>query len=222
MKNNNIIDIKKSLDSLYLKKDYKTLIDSLLKHRDDFDPGLFHFNLGTVYAKKNEFAYARYNLEMAQKLGQIDSKSLNNLNYVKHNLNVQDISNSRVILDQAFSVGASIPSQLYYSMSLILVVLLVILWTKNLLKSRVTTLVYSCLSLIPAAIAFFYISQFNYAVNLKTIDLFEGPSKVYEVKRKIDAGSKFLLGEIRGGWYFIDKPLSLSGWIEKKNLGILK
>ena len=222
MENNNIIDLHKSLESLYLKKDYTKAIDGLLKNRDEFDLGLFHYNLGTLYAKKNDLAYARYNLEMANIHGHIGTKSINNLDYVKTKLAVNDISSTHNLLDQITSCSASISPNIYIFITLLSFLIIALLWLRKKLRSKALLLTLGFFAVSPLLIFNFYINNLKYAVNLKTIKSYEGPSKVYEVKRDIEAGSKFLVSGPKNGWYFIEKPVSLSGYIEKNNLALLK
>lgn len=221
MKNNNISDLEKSLESLYLKKDYVQNIELLLKNSEHFGPGQFHYNLGTLHAKLQNFAAARFNLEKAYKLGQIDTKNINNLDYVREQLVVSDVSNSNNRIDNGMNIMVGISPDLYLFCTLLLLLCVSCFWLKKKLTSLSTLAVCISLSLIPFLGSKFYFSNFNYAVNLKQIQVYEGPSKVYEKKMEIDAGSKFLITGPTNGWYFIEKPISLSGWIEKKDIGIL-
>ena len=66
----------------------------------------------------------------------------------------------------------------------------------------------------------FYISKINYAIAFKDISLYEGPSKIFSEKGKVHAGSKVILGEYKEGWFYVKFPLSLTGWINKDQLGL--
>ena len=76
------------------------------------------------------------------------------------------------------------------------------------------------LSLTPIAISYFYVKNIDYAVALKDIEIYEGPSKIFNEKGKIRAGSKIVLGQFKEGWFYVEFPISLSGWVSKDQLGI--
>jgi hypothetical protein len=66
----------------------------------------------------------------------------------------------------------------------------------------------------------FYVKNVNYAIALKDTPLYEGPSKIFNEKGRVRAGSKIVLGELKEGWFYVKFPLSLSGWINKDQLGL--
>ena len=75
MSDNNIENILITFKDLYLKKDFNACVDLLLKEKESFNPGLFHYNLGTVYLKLEKPAIGRYHLEKARK----EQKKLNRI-----------------------------------------------------------------------------------------------------------------------------------------------
>jgi len=107
-------------EELYLKKDYKGAISYLLQNKQQLNSGIFHYNLGTVYSKIGEYPAARFHLEKSIKEGYINSSSLNNLTYVKSQLQVDDISTSTNLPDELMNTALSIPPAAYMSLSLIL------------------------------------------------------------------------------------------------------
>ena len=84
----------KSLEDLYLKKEYKQVRDKLLSLKGELDEGVFHYNLGTVYGKLGDYAAGRYNMELALKKGFHHTKVYKNLNYFRNQIPVLDIDSS--------------------------------------------------------------------------------------------------------------------------------
>ena len=122
MKIYNTKQIMKTLQSLYLAGDYKKARDLLLKNKNSFDEGVFHYNLGTIYLKTKDFAVGRYHLEKALRKGYVSSKTLSNLESAKKYLKVEDISTSDSIYDQGISTALNIPGSHYLMATLILFV----------------------------------------------------------------------------------------------------
>lgn len=214
------VSIDQSFESLYLQKNYKGAAQYLLANKQQFDSGIFHYNLGTVYSKLGDQAAARYHLEKAIKEGYVNSASLNNLSYVKSLLQVDDLSTSTSLPDKFINFSLNLPPQAYLSVTLLLILLSMLLIRTKKLTSKVIIFVSLLLSLLPIGYSTLYLNNVNYAVALKEIPLYEGPSKIFNEKGKIRAGSKIILGEFKDGWFFVEYPLSLAGWVGKDQLGL--
>ena len=213
-------DSKLNFDQLYLKKDYKGAAQYLLDNKQQFESGIFHYNLGTIYSKMGDQATARFHLEKAIQEGYINSSSLNNLTFVKSQLQVDDLSTSTSLPDQVVNTVSAIPASGYFSMTLFLALLFTLMIRfKKIQKKWVMALVIA-LSLTPMFISNFYVKNINHAVVLQDIPLYEGPSKIFNEKGKVRAGSKVVVGQFKDGWFYIEFPISLSGWINKDQLGL--
>jgi hypothetical protein len=211
---------KSTFDELYLKKDYKGAAQYLLDNKKQFESGIFHYNLGTVYSKMGDQATARFHLEKAIAEGYINSSSLNNLAFVKSQLQVDDLSTSTSLPDQVVSTMTSIPMAGYFSMTLFLVLIFTLMIRLKKIQKKWIMVVVMLLSLTPVFVSNFYVKNINYAVVLKEVPLYEGPSKIFTEKGKVRAGSKVVLGQLKDGWFYIEFPISLSGWISKDQLGL--
>jgi hypothetical protein len=211
---------KGSFDELYLKKNYKGAAQYLLKNKQHIDSGIFHYNLGTVYAKMGNQASARFHLEKAVSEGYINSSSLNNLTFVKSQLQVDDLSTSTNLPDQFVNTMTSIPMAGYFSMTLFLVLVFTLMIRLKKIQKKWLMIVVLLLSLTPVLISQLYVENIHYAVVLKEVPLYEGPSKIFSEKGKVRAGSKVVLGQLKDGWFYIEFPISLSGWISKDQLGL--
>ncbi len=211
---------KSTFDELYLKKDYKGAAQYLLDNKQHIDSGIFHYNLGTVYSKMGDQATARFHLEKAIQEGYINSSSLNNLTFVKSKLQVDDLTTSTSLPDELMSTATAIPNAGYFSMTLALVLLFTLLIRFKKIQKKWVMAVVFLIALTPVLFSNFYVKNVNFAVALKDVPLYEGPSKIFNEKGQIRAGSKIILGEFKEGWFFVKFPVSLSGWINKDQLGL--
>ncbi len=209
-----------SFDQLYLKKDYKGAIQYLLDNKEQFDSGIFHYNLGTVYSKMGDHATARFHLEKAVQDGYINSSSLNNLAFVKSQLQVDDLSTSTSLPDQLVNTASVIPPAGYFSITLLLLVIFTLMIRFKKIQTKWVMAVVLLLAITPAIFSTVYVKDINYAVALKDVPLYEGPSKIFSEKGKVRAGSKIVLGQFKDGWFYVEFPISLSGWISKDQLGL--
>ncbi|RPJ75872.1 MAG: SH3 domain-containing protein [Alphaproteobacteria bacterium] len=209
-----------SFEKLYLKKDYKGAVNYLLQNKQRFDSGIFHYNLGTVYSKIGDQPTARFHLEKAIKEGHINSSSLNNLTYVRNQLQVDDLSTSSNFPDQFMNYSLAIPPAVYLSISLLFLLLGISLIKSKKLIKKTSIAIFILLIVLPVSFSNLYLDKINYAVAFKDVPLYEGPSKIFSEKGKVKAGSKIILGEFKEGWFYVKFPISLTGWINKDQLGI--
>lgn len=209
-----------SLSDLYLKKDYKGAAQYLLKNKQQFDSGTFHYNLGTVYSKMGDQATARFHLEKAIQEGYVNSSSINNLNFVKSHLQVDDLSTSTSLPDQFVNFTTMVPMAGYATLTLLLVIIFTLMIRFQKITRKWVMAAVMLIALLPVLFSVFYVKDINHAVALKDIPLYEGPSKIFNEKGKVRAGSKIILGEFKEGWFYVEFPVSLSGWINKDQLGL--
>lgn len=212
--------VSSSFEELYLKKDYKGAANYLLQNKQQLSSGIFHYNLGTVYSKMGDYPAARFHLEKAVKEGYINSSSLNNLTYVKSQLQVDDISTSTNLPDELMNIALTIPPAAYFSFSLILLLLGITLVKSKKLVKKTSMAFFIVLIATPFLFSQYYLDKINYAVAFKDVPVFEGPSKIFAEKGKVKAGSKIILSDYKEGWFYIKFPISLAGWISKDQLGL--
>jgi len=114
----------------------------------------------------------------------------------------------------------AIPSSAYLSLTLVLLLSGMMLIKAKKIKNKMTMVLGGLIILTPILFSQFYLEKVNYAVAFKDIPLYEGPSKIFSEKGKIRAGSKIILGEFKDGWFYVNFPISLAGWINKDQIGL--
>lgn len=222
MKNVSTNDFLKSLEALYLDKKYDQAIDQLLKHKEDFDLGLFHYNYGTMHLKKGEPAVAFYHYEQAIKKGMTSSEVFHNLNVAKAQLGQTNVEAKYDVKDQIQFYSAVIPTQAYVSLFLLLTLIVLVLKKIKTIKSWITVGVVTLLAFSPLMIEFFYFSELEFAINFEETAIHSGPSRVYDGIGTLPKGTKVLLGKHYNGWCYIEAPEILSGWVDQKQVAIYK
>lgn len=209
-----------SFDELYLAKDYKGAAQYLLNNKQQFESGIFHFNLGTVYSKMGDYPVARFHLEKAIHEGYVNSASLNNLNFIRSQNNSEDLTTSSSLPDKIVDNLSSLPSQGYYSLTLALILISLLLIKSRIVKKKISISLLIFLSFSPLVLSHFYVDKLNKAITLNEVVIYEGPSKIFNEKGKLRPGSKIILGEFKDGWFYIKFPISFAGWINKDQLGL--
>jgi hypothetical protein len=220
MKNTSINELSKSLESLYLKKKYDETLKSLRQNADKYSTGQLYYNLGTIYAKKNEFAVGRYYLEKSMRNGYVYPHVIHNLDFIKSQIKVFDIDSSPHYIDKSINSFLLLPGDLYLTFSLLLFLAIILLRRFNKTKNKMFFFFLLLLSLSPLLFKKMYYDKIQYALNFKELVVFEGPSKIYDEIGILKAGTKFIVGEKNGNWYYIKYPIELSGWVLGNFLGI--
>lgn len=200
---------------LYLEKDYTGAVKWLEQGRSDFDPEIYHYNLGTVLYKQEKFAEARFHFEKAESLGMYTPALLKNLNAARTQLNVETFESSDHFIDHWYQTGTSVSTDILWSLAFLVILgALALKYLKKAHKGILITLV--ILGFLPLALKYFYFSQFSYVVALNRQAVFEGPSKIFSQSTSLPIGSKLLIKNSKENWSEVLSPVRASGWIEKR------
>lgn len=222
MKDANTTELLKSLEALYLDGKGESAVQLLLENRDRLEPGLFHYNLGTFYTQLNDLGAGRYHLEKALQYEGPTTDILNNLRTVQTQLAHQELAHSPQLSDRLLANLFELPMDYAITATLIMILLGMIIFKWRGIKSFWALGFYFLLSLTPVALTSYVSYQYDVAIVLKESSVLEGPSALFKEKYRLSSGLKIVVEEHKDrGWYFIKKPVHLSGWIEKKSLGLL-
>lgn len=210
----------KSLQELYASKQYGPFIDKLLDTKQAFSEGTYHYNLGTAYLKKEQFASARYHFEKALKKDPLSPGIHRNLDMTVNQLDVGSFEQSRYFTDNALSQMLQLPQELSLTISLLLAIFFLGPFRFNKIKKGlfITGLV---ISLCPFFLSLFIQKNYQRAVLLESASSYEGPSRSFEVSSDIPPGVSVVIKKNNKNWLYIESPTHLSGWIDRKKLGIL-
>jgi hypothetical protein len=219
MSNTNTNTLLKSVEEIYLKGDYKQAIDTLIKSKGTLQPGLFHYNLGTLYLKMGRLGPSRYNLEKANKIGFSNPLVKNNINYIRKQESIISVGESGSLIDKTFFHINEASSYQFGFFLLLFSLFLVIAMRFKKISLRSFSIVFFVAILLTSIIKVYTHSNYHQAVIMNDVSIFEGPSKIYEESGNIIAGSKVLVSKSQNDWFYILSPASVSGWIKRSALG---
>ncbi len=211
--------ILKSAEEFYVNQDYDSALSVILKAKSDLDPGLFHYNLGSIYLKMEQLGPARFHLEKAKNFGFSYPMLWKNLKYIKAQPQVLDPTKSKNF--QEFFVGKVIDTPMFFVglFGLICTIFILLSFRKKWIEIKAAVAGVILLALLPLAGSYIIKNGYQYAIALKPIRVYEGPSKIYPDYGEIAEGSRVLINNLQDDWYFIISPSSQSGWVEKTDLG---
>lgn len=204
-----------SFKKLYLQKDYMEAKKWLQSNKDQFEQSVYHYNLGTIHYKLQEFPEARLYFELAMKEGLYTPSLFKNLQQTKNVLKIQEFEKPQTPLDYWYQGGSEV--SLIPLACLFFMVSIPVILGKYLKKiSLLTGTILMILGALPLALKVFYFNQFQYMIPLTKQNIFEGPSKIFEVTSYPPPGAKLLVKKQEGDWLKVLSPTHGSGWIEKK------
>jgi tetratricopeptide (TPR) repeat protein len=219
MVNHSTQDILKAAQESYLNGDFQNSLKIIRENKDTFDSGLFHYNLGSIYLKLNEFGPARFHLEKAKNEGFNYPMLWSNLKYIKLQPGITDPALSRNWKEVGIAEMMDIPLALYLTFFLVILLGLVISIRKKWLNNKIVIFFIFLISLVPMTFRYTYKEGHSFAVAIKDLRIHEGPSSIYPDYGKISAGSRVIVGRFYDDWYYIISPQDQSGWVQKTNLG---
>ena len=219
MENDNTNKVLKELQDLYLKGDIENFKSKLINNKSQMSDGLFHYNLGTAFAKQGNYAAARYNLEKSMTSGFIHPSLRKNLNSIKEKLNTAKDDTSHT--SSVFTGIVTTSSPIFLSISLSLILIVSLLWKIKFIEKLRYLLLLSFISMTPIAIKTYYSKEYKVGINIKKIKVFEGPSEIYESINEVEAGQKLIIGKSYEEWSLIEWPPENIGWIKRDDLGLL-
>ena len=209
------------LENLYTQGNFEAARKALIGHKKMFPEGLFHYNLGTLYAKEGNLALGRYHLEKAHTKNFANKMLFNNLETVKVELNVSDLSQSENLLERSLDASLLLPPGLWTTLSLSMVVGFILLVRKKIVRGYVLPGLLFLFALIPFLYAQIYLEKVRHVIVLQDAEIYEGPSRIYSEMGVVKGGSKIIVGKSNNDQYFIVYPKTLSGWIHRDHLGFL-
>lgn len=214
-------EVLKSLESLYTQERYAEAVELLQSSQASIPSGQFHYNLGTLYLKLEEYGLARHQLEQALSEGFIHSALLNNLEFVQQKVSVVDLSLSSALWDRVYHFAMSVPQDIYIFVALLCIVLIMVSFK---LMKKIKWALSAVLLVFIGVLTYVHfgiVEKNHVAIALSESEVLEGPSNLYKKKYSLPSGAKILLGQNVDGWSYIKRPIHLSGWIRATEVGII-
>lgn len=209
----------KSVQDLYTKGDYDQAIDVLIKAKEQLEPGLFHFNLGTLYLKVDRLGAARYNLEKSKKLGFYDAVVKNNIDVIRQNSELTDISNTESLWEGFLYKTIDLPPYVLGSGLIFMTLFFFVLFRLKKINMTVLASLVVLFVLIPASFKFYVSTYYQDVVAMKDTPIHEGPSKVFEENGSLGEGSRVIVVKEHNDWFYVGYPSYSTGWVKRSSLG---
>lgn len=211
-------EILKQAQQFFVNKDYESALSVIREGKKHLDPGLFHYNLGSIYTKSGDLGAGRFHLEKAKKAGFNYPMLWKNLKYIKNQPQVMDPTKSKDYQEVLVGKVLDVPSSFFIIFSLACLVLLVFLARKSIINIKKFVVLAVLFVLIPPITSFVIKNGYKYAITLKPVRVYEGPSKIYPDFGEVSAGSRVIVGRFHDSWFFLLSPSSISGWVDRTHL----
>ncbi len=218
MEDTTIENALKTFQDLYLKKEYPLALTELEKNAKIVEPGLWHYNMGTVLAEMNEWPLARFHFIMAEKSG-LESQQLHrNQQLAESKLEIGRLEKPLTTSD--FFIKAAMVSAEGPLLSLSLVFLVIGLMALKKSRTIKAALIFSVAVLSPLILNF-WIHSWTPKIVTTAKSIYDGPSALFQIKGELPAGV-MILTNTKGNWDEIIFPSRFSGWVKLDSLKSLE
>lgn len=214
MEDTTIEDVLKTFEGHYAQKDYSGALEFLQKNQKDISPGLWHYNLGTVYAKMENFPMARLHLLLAEKNGFKGKEVDQNISFVEEKLEIHRLEKPISVNDYFVKAGLFLSEGILTTITLL--VLFVGLWVLKKKRSilRVVSFLISVIFLLGINL---WMNTWRKALLVSPQILYSGPSVIFESRGEIPAGI-MVMTKGNSNWLEIIYPSRFQGWIKNGDL----
>lgn len=204
----------KTFEDYYLKKDYPNALLTLEKNQSAMDIGLWHYNLGTVFGKMNNWPMARFHFILAETSG-LHSKELNqNQQLVEEKLEVEQLEKPMGTTDYLIKAGFIAADGPLLSLGfLFLAVGLWVLKKKPTIKSAAIFV----LAVVTPLMLDVWIDSWPKKIVVTPKPIFDGPSALFNTRGDLPAGI-VIMTNTKDDWEEIIFPSRFSGWIKSDGL----
>jgi hypothetical protein len=203
-----IDDVLKTFETYYVQKDYAKALGFLESHEKDISPGLWHYNLGTVFAQMNKYPEARYHLLKAQRQG-LSNKSVQvNKELVESKLEVAKYERSISTTDHLYRAGMYLSDGILSTLGLLFI--LAAIWSMR--KKSFLTLSGFGLAIATILGLNWWMKSWPLQIVIKPQIIREGPSSIFSEVGELPVGILVIATE-KGGWKKIFYPSRYTGWV---------
>lgn len=218
MEDTTIEDVLKTVEALYAQKNYQEALKTLEANRAEISAGIWHYNVGTVFGKLENWPMARYHLTMADLEG-FNSQELSvNKKLAETKLEIAKFEQANSASDY-FTKGALEASQgILTTLSLILVIIAIVnMWKKSSYKV-LSVLLTSALLVLGLN---WWIHSWDKVIVVNSQAIQEGPSVIFPSRDELPPGVLLVISR-KGEWVKILYPSRFQGWIKNAGFKELK
>ena len=195
MEDTTIEGVLKTVASLYSQKNYGEALKLLESNKAEISSGVWHYNMGTIYAKTENLPLARFHLIMAEELGLTNKDQASNLEMVEVKLGVDKNESALSTSDYLIKGSLKASEGILTAVGLLLIVLAVIL------------LALSCTGLN------LWIHSWKRMIVIEPRVIQEGPSAIFREQGELPVGTMIIV-KAQGDWLNIVYPSRYEGWVK--------
>lgn len=215
MENNKKLSKLKEFKALFEKQDYDGAIKFLDENKQNFDEGVYQYNLGLTYLKKGQLVEARVLFEKSKLNGFFSNEVDLALKEATSGLEVKTLEESSSFSDDFNNIVLQIPFDVYFLISLIFVAIVIGFYKKLDKYIRIIIFVFA---MLPTVFYYQHVNQHEKIVVLEDQYVYRGPSKMFEQIQMIPKGMKLFTGKDHNGWRYIVTPQSHRGWFKSEKV----
>lgn len=214
MEDTTIEDVLKTIETLYAQKDFQKALKTLELNQGKISPGLWHYNVGTIYGKLENWPLARFHFLMAENEGLQTKEVILNRTIAEEKLEVLRLEKPLSTKDYFFKAGLEATSGIFTTISLILILIgLITFWKKSSIKALSICLVFA----FGIMGLNYWVESWDKALVVETQSLQDGPSTIFGDRGEIPPGV-LLITHKKGDWLQVMYPSRYEGWL--KNVGL--
>lgn len=218
MEDTTIEDVLKTVEALHNQKDYQGALRALESNQGKISAGLWHYNMGTILGKMENFPLARFHLMMADSHGYTRKELFQNKEYIETKLDISRLEKPLSTTDYLVKGSLFASQGLFTMLSLIMIILGVISFIKKAGIAVFGTCLLTAGLLLGAN---FWIQSWDKVIVVEAQAIHEGPSTIFGAREEIPSGV-MLVTKKTGEWRKIYYPARFSGWIKESGLKELK
>ena len=204
----------KTVEKLYSDGQYQEAVKLLEEGRGQLAPSLWHYNLGTLYGKLEQWPEARFHFLMAE-LNGFSSIELNqSLSLVEEKLEIGRYEKNLEFQDYLIKGMINYSDGLYTFFSLLFLLITLFLYLKK--KSQKLIIITFCCSAIFLVLNLWILTWDRFIVFEKN-SIYDGPSSLFKTTSELPEGVMIVTIN-KDGWHKIIYPSRFAGWIKDKGL----
>lgn len=218
MEDTTIEDVLKTVEGLYAQKNYQEALKTLEAGQSKISPGIWHYNVGTVFGKLENWPMARYHLTMADWEGFNSEEVILNKKLVETKLDIAKLEKANSASDYFVKGSIEASQGILTTLSLILVIIgIVNMWKKSSYKVMGALLTSAVLILGLN----FWIQSWDKVIVITSQSIQEGPSIIFPSRDELPTGVMLVISK-EGEWSKILYPSRYKGWIKNAGFKELK
>lgn len=218
MEDTTIEDVLKTVEALYTHKNYQEALKTLQSNQENISAGVWHYNVGTVFGKLENWPMARYHITMADLEGFNSKQVMVNKKLIESKLDIPKFEKASSPSDYFVKGSIEASQGILTTVSLVLIILAIVnMWKKS---------SYKALALLLTSALFvmglnYWIQSWNKVIVISSQSIQEGPSVIFPSRDELPPGVMLVISR-KGEWSKIIYPSRFQGWIKNAGLKELK